>query len=144
MSGRVIQLEQQNRIVGLAGRKGVGKSTKAREILEQCQRLFIFDTMGEHRWCPDSFNELDKATIYLMESHTYEGGFMARYIPEADDEDMEFAEICSEVYEQGNMMFAIEELAMIGCSPNFAPKKLKRIVRLGRHRNIDMLWTTQR
>lgn len=99
--------------------------------------------MGEHRWIPDTFEELDKAVIYLMESHSYDC-FMGRYVAESDDEEADFSEICEVVYDEGNMMFAVEEVVMLGCSPNYAPKKLKRIIRLGRHRNIDMLYTTQR
>jgi hypothetical protein len=135
--------EQQNRIIALAGRKGSGKSTKAREVLQNCQRLFCFDTMGEHVWIPDRFYELDKAVIYLMESHTYDS-FMGSLVPEDDDESADFSEICSIVYDQGNMMFCIEEVVMLGCSPNYAPPKFKRLMRLGRHRNVDMLYTTQR
>src|SRR6266446_194914 len=136
-------VEQQNRIIACAGRKGSGKSTMAKEILPQCPRLFIYDTMGEHRWVPDTFEELDRACIYLMESYSYES-FMGRYVSESDDEETDFSEICSVVYDQGNMMFAIEEVVMLGCSPNYAPPKFKKIIRLGRHRNIDMLYTTQR
>lgn len=135
--------ELQNKIIACAGRKGSGKSTVARVVLEHCVRLFCFDTMGEHLWIPDRFDELDKATIYLMETHTYDS-FMGSLVPESDDEDKEFSEICATVYDQGNMMFAIEEVVMLGCSPNFAPKKFKRLMRLGRHRNVDMLYTTQR
>jgi hypothetical protein len=138
------QIEQQNRIIAIAGRKGSGKSTLAREeILPRQKRLFVYDTMGEHRWIPDSFEEQDKAVIYLMESFTYES-FMARYIPESDDEAQDFAEVASMAYDQGNMMFAIEEVVMLGCSPNYAPPKLARMIRLGRHRNLDLLYTTQR
>jgi len=136
-------VEQQNRIIACAGRKGSGKSFKAREILQQCPRLFLHDTMGEHRWVPDTFEELDQACIYLMESYTYDT-FMARYVPETDDEETDFSEVCAVVYDQGNMMFAIEEVVMLGCSPNYAPPKFKRLMRLGRHRNVDMLYTTQR
>jgi hypothetical protein len=136
--------EQQNRIIVIAGRKGSGKSTLAREeILPYQKRLFVYDTMGEHRWIPDTFEEQDKAIIYLMESFTYES-FMARYIPESDDEAADFAEVASMAYDQGNMMFAIEEVVMLGCSANYAPPKLSRMIRLGRHRNIDLLCTTQR
>lgn len=137
--------EQQNRIVACAGRKGCGKSTLAREILQQSPRLFAYDTMGEHRWIPDTFTELDQATIYLMETPGFDS-FMARYIPESDDdEEQDFAEICSTVYDQGNMLFVVEEVVMQpGISPGAAPGKFKRIMRLGRHRNIDMLYTTQR
>ncbi len=141
--------EQQNRIIACAGRKGSGKSTMARKILMEMARLcpnpriFGYDTMGEHRWIPDSFDEQDKAVIYLMESHAYES-FLARYVPETDDEEKDFSEICAEVYEQGNMMFVIEEVVMLGCTPSYAPPKFKRLMRLGRHRNVDMLYTTQR
>jgi hypothetical protein len=136
-------VEQQNRIVACAGRKGSGKSTKAREILQQSPRLFAYDTMGEHRWIPDTFDQLDEALVYLMESYNYET-FMGRYVSEDDDEEKDFNEVCATVYDQGNMMFAIEEVVMLGCSPGYAPKKFKKLMRLGRHRNVDMLYTTQR
>jgi hypothetical protein len=136
--------EQQNRIIGISGRKGSGKSFLVREsILPHINRLFVYDAMGEHRWIPDTFEEQDKAVIYLMESYQYES-FMARYVPESDDEEKDFAEIANIVYEQGNMMFAIEEVVMLNCSPNYAPPKLRRMTRLGRHRNLDLLYTTQR
>jgi hypothetical protein len=137
------QIEQQNRIVACAGRKGSGKSTLARELLSYSKRLFVYDTMGEHRWIPDSFEEQDQAVMYLMESFTYPE-FMARYVPETDDEEADFSEICNVVYEQGNMLFGIEEVVMLCCSPGYAPPKFKRLMRLGRHRNVDMLYTTQR
>jgi hypothetical protein len=141
---RRLSVEQQTRIVACCGRKGSGKSTLARAILEQCPRLFIYDTMGEHRWTPDSFDQLDQAIIYLMESYSY-GEFQARYIPESDDEEeKDFSEVCNTIYEQGNVLFAIEEVVMLGCSPGYAPPKFKRLMRLGRHRNVDMLYTTQR
>lgn len=137
------QPEQQNKIICFAGRKGSGKSTKAREVMEQCTRLCLYDTMGEHLWVPDRFTEIDQAEIYLMESHTHET-FQMSYTPEEDDEEKDFTELCNTVFNQGNMMFGIEEVVMLGCSPNFAPKKFKRLMRLGRHRNVDMLYTTQR
>jgi hypothetical protein len=115
----------------------------ARSILQQCPRLFVHDTMGEHRWIPDSFDELDRAVIYLMETVNFDS-FMGRYVPEDDDEEKDFNEICAQVYDSGNMMFGIEEVVMLGCTPNYAPKKFKRLMRLGRHRNIDILYTTQR
>jgi hypothetical protein len=136
-------VEQQNKIIACAGRKGSGKSTMAREILQQCPRLFCYDTMGEHRWIPDTFEDLDKAMIYLMESYNHES-FMGRYVAESDDEEADFSEVCAVVYDQGNMMFAIEEVVMLGCSAGYAPPKFKRLMRLGRHRNVDMLYTTQR
>lgn len=142
--------EQQNRIIGVVGRKGTGKSFKTREILHAMAladpehvRIFVYDTMGEHRWIPDTFEQQDQAVMYLMESFTYPS-FLARYVPETDDEEADFSEVCNEVYNQGNMLFVVEEVVMLGCSPGYSPPKLRRITRLGRHQNIDLLYTTQR
>lgn len=144
------RIEQQNRIVACAGRKGSGKSTKAREILTAMAladpehvRMFVYDTMGEHRWIPETIEDQDKAVMYLMES-TQWPNFMARYVPDADDEENDFNNICEEVYNAGNLTFVIEEVVMLGCSPGYAPPKFKRIMRLGRHMNIDVFYTTQR
>lgn len=112
-------------------------------MLLNCSRLFAFDTMGEHGWIPDRLDQFDKAVIYLMESHCYDS-FMASIVPEEDDVEKEFNLICSEVYDAGNMLFLAEEIPMLGCSPQQIPKKFNKIVRLGRHRNIDLLYTAQR
>lgn len=142
-------IEQQNRILCFAGRKGSGKSTKVREVMEYVAthhpnpRMFTYDTMGEHRWMVDSFDDQQETIIYLMQSHTY-ADFLARYVPETDDEKKDFADICGVVYEQGNMLFLAEEIPMLGNSPNYAVPKYGRIIRLGRHRNIDHIFTVQR
>ena len=52
-----VPAERQNLIIGVAGRKGSGKSTQARRILEQCPRLFLFDSVGEHAWVPERYEQ---------------------------------------------------------------------------------------
>lgn len=136
-------MEQQNQILAVAGRKGSGKSALTREILPQARRLFMFDTMGEHRWIPDRFTDLNDAQIYLMESHTV-SEFMGAFVPESKQEKDEFATICETVFEQGNMLFAVEEIPMLGMSAGYAPPDVARIARTGRHRNLDFLYTCQR
>ena len=41
------------------------------------------------------------------------------------------------------MVFGIEEVAML-CTPSYQPPALDRIIRLGRHRRLDVVWTAQR
>ncbi len=134
--------ERQNKIIGVAGRKGSGKSTIARKILENSPRLFLFDTMGEHAWVPERFDSLQEAVMFLMES-PYRDTFMGSLVPSGDDFEAEFSEICVEVYDQGNMMFGVEEVPMLSTA-GFMPKKFNKIVRLGRHRNLSILYTAQR
>lgn len=138
--------EQQNQIICFAGRKGSGKSYLLRETLRDSRRLFCFDTQGEHRWIPDEFEDLDAAIMYLLETHCWTE-FAGRFVSDSEDDDGttdELREICSTVYQQGNMLFCVEEIASLGMGANYAPGPVKKLTRRGRHRNIDFVYTTQR
>jgi hypothetical protein len=136
----------QNRILGIAGRKGSGKSTLNREILQHANRLFIFDTMGEHSWVPDQFKNLDEAYMYILGAGAGDENFVGSFIPEDAQKDAlesSFAEISNAVYEVGNMSFAVEELPMLS-TPQYNPPSYDRMIRLGRHRAINLGYTAQR
>lgn len=138
--------ELKNRIVCIAGRKGSGKSTLTREILQHSSRLFLFDTMGEHSWVPDQMNSLDQAWIYIADHGGDPAPFQGSYVAEdADDEslDTDFAEVCTAVWQSGNMTLAVEELPMLS-QPNYVPPAFNRLIRLGRHRAVNILYTGQR
>jgi hypothetical protein len=134
-------VELQNRIIGVVGRKGSGKSTLARRVLERCPRLFAFDTMGEHKWIPNGFHDLDRADEFLAWAEMQER-FAGRYVPEGDIAG-DFAELAGMVYSQGQMLFVIEEIPLL-CSASYVPPELGKLVRLGRHRRVSLLWTAQR
>jgi hypothetical protein len=138
--------ERQNRIVGIAGRKGSGKSSLTRELLSHCERLFLFDTMGEHTQIPDQFTDVAEAHSYIFENGQSEGWFQGSFIPEDAGEkslDISFSEISIAVYDSGNMTYAVEELPMLS-EPNYVPPSFNRLIRLGRHRSVNILYTAQR
>lgn len=132
--------ELQNRIVGIVGRKGSGKSSMARRVLERCPRILVFDQMGEHDWIPNTLEreELDDF-LEFANSEQYCAG---RIVPEANVAE-EFEQLCDSVYDEGNILFGIEEVPML-VSAGHLPEPFARIVRLGRHRKISLLWTAQR
>jgi len=134
-------MELQNRIIGVVGRKGSGKSSFARRVLEHCSRLLVFDTMGEHDWLPNTFRDLDDTDQFLAWAEMQDA-FAARYVPEGGLEQ-DFAELADLVYHQGNMLFAVEEIPLL-CGAGYLPEELGRLVRLGRHRRVSLLWTAQR
>lgn len=138
--------EVQNIIIGIIGRKGTGKSTVSREILKHGSREFIFDTAGDHSWVPDRFTEIDQAVNFIFECATQGGEFIGSFVPEGEeDEDLQrdFGEICKVVWESGNITFVVEELPMLSL-PQWAPPRFDRILRLGRHRAINIVYTAQR
>jgi hypothetical protein len=133
--------ELQNRIIGIAGRKGSGKSTVARLIMERAPRLFVFDTVSDHRWVPNTFDDLNTADQFLAWAEGQEF-FAGRYIPESNLEQ-DFEKCSDLVWDQGDLLFGVEEMPML-CSPSYLPPAFDRIIRLGRHRKISVLWTAQR
>ena len=139
--------ELQNVIVGIIGRKGTGKSTISREILKPARRLFIFDTASDHAWVPDTFTRIDEAYVFLFYQGTSGAEFVARYVPEEEEEEdslvRDVNEISKVIWEIGNITYAIEELPMMS-SPQWAPGKVNRLFRLGRHRAINLVYTGQR
>ena len=54
-----------------------------------------------------------------------------------------FDQIALWIYEQGGMTLAVEEIPFL-CTPNSVPPALDRIVRLGRHRWVNLIYTGQR
>jgi hypothetical protein len=136
-------MDLQNKFVGVMGRKGTGKSVLARRILQRRTRVFVADQMFEHTWIPEknTFDSLSdvKAFLEWAEDEKYSAG---SYIPQGDlKEEMEY--LCEIVYSYGNMVFGIEEIAGL-CGPNFLPPSLSKIVRLGRHQRLSVVYTTQR
>lgn len=135
--------ELHNRIVAVVGRKGSGKSTLTREILQHSDRLMIYDTMGEHSWVPDQFDDLAESEMYIFEHGCSGDSFIGSYVPSGDEIEGDFSVVCTAAYETGNITVVVEELPMLS-NPNYVPKRFDRLIRLGRHRSINVLYTGQR
>lgn len=134
-------MDGHNQIVGIIGRKGSGKSTMMERLLKRCPRLFLFDTMGEHSWVPNRFHDFDDADRFLAWAEAQEK-FGGSFIPEGNLE-ADFRDLADFVYDCGDLIFGVEEIPML-CSPSFLPQEFDRIVRLGRHREVSVVWTAQR
>jgi hypothetical protein len=129
-------------IVGIAGRRGSGKSTMARRLLERCHRLVIWDPMAEHSWCPNRLSSPVRLERFLTWADPQDA-FAARYVPEHADLVGEFEDVCELVFDFGRLVFGIEEVPML-CTPGSLPGQFDRLVRLGRHERVSMVWTAQR
>jgi len=133
-------MDEKNLIVGCVGRKRSGKSRMAKRIMDRCARLFIFDSMGEHDWVPNTVRPADLDKWYAWAER--EPTWAARLIPQRDMA-AEFALVCEASYAEGAHVLGIEELPML-CTAGHVPWEFARIVRLGRHRSLSVVWTAQR
>src|SRR5262252_425103 len=102
--GTGVVTEVQNRIVGVVGRKGSGKSTYVHEKLNYCPRFVGFDVMAEH--ATENANqlespaELDRFFKWSRRQQTFAG----IYVPSGElDEEIE--EVSRLVYAHGNLCF---------------------------------------
>jgi len=139
------QKELQNRIVAIIGRKGSGKSTTLAERLKTADRLVVFDPLGEHcgkkDWLPNEISSLSELENFFRWNRK-RGQFAAGYVPGEDLEE-EVEGVAGVLYQRGNLVFGIEEVPLI-CSPSYLPPVLGKLIRTGRHRQIDITWTAQR
>lgn len=136
-------IDFQNRIIGIVGRKGSGKSTRVATLLKYCPRIFAWDPMGDHSdLLPDVFEGIDDELYEYFYQASRAKTFAGAYIS-GEDLEGEFEEICQLVYYYGHMLFCVEEAPLV-CKAGYLPPVFGKIVRTGRHRGIDVLWTAQR
>ena len=136
-----MNLEIQNRIVGVVGRKGAGKSFWLAEHLRYCPRLVVFDVLGEYNSIPNRIESLKRFERFLKESRDKET-FACSYVPGGEPEQ-EIEDVSRLVYERGNLCLVCEEIALY-TQPGSAPPLFGKLVRTGRHKRIDVCWATQR
>ncbi len=125
----------RNKIAGIIGTKGTGKSSLSETIFRKRQRAVVFDTMGEYDYgfC---VSERRAFLRYLRENEN----FRVCYLP-LEEEDFSF--ISKAVRLKGNLLFIVEEISQY-CSANSTDPEFSRCIQLGRHANLDIAYTGQR
>ena len=134
----------QNQVVGIVGRKGSGKSTRAKVLLKYAPRILAWDPMADFvDLLPDHFESVDDDLYdYFNEvSGQRLNTFACSVVP--DDVEHEFEPICEIAFDFGPMLLVVEEAPLV-CRANYLSPIFGKIVRTGRHRGIDLLWTAQR
>jgi energy-coupling factor transporter ATP-binding protein EcfA2 len=133
----------QNRIVGVVGRKGSGKSTRTSTLLKYVPRIFAWDPMADHQdLLLDRFEHVDVNLDDYFAEASQSDTFACAYTA-GNDLESDFEEICQLVYGCGHLLFVVEEAPLV-CRASYMPATFGKIVRTGRHRAIDLLWTAQR
>lgn len=130
--------ELQNKITGIIGRKGTGKSTKLEELLSVRDRVLVLDPMAEHDWTPNEISSLETLSEFFRWNRKKQQ-WAASFVPgESIDEDVEDASRIA--YKAGDHAIGIDEISLFS-SAGHMPKALGRMIRTGRHRKMDIYWT---
>ena len=131
----------QNEIIGIVGRKGSGKTTALRRIMQPLPRIMLWDPLGEHRWCPNPIKTIERLQEFFLWARGLDS-FAARFIAQSDLPGA-FDAFADLVFRKGHLVVGTEEVPMIS-QPNWLPDGFDRLVRLGRHRAVSIVWTAQR
>ena len=134
--------EIQNRIVGVVGRKGSGKSTRVHDLLRYCPRFVVFDVMGEHAGQEGNRLESLASLAHFLKWSREQQTFAGTYVPSGElDEEIE--EVSRLVYARGDLCFVCEEVPLY-TQAGYMPPLFGKLIRTGRHQQIDIVWTAQR
>lgn len=89
---RKAQTQTQSKRVGIFGASGSGKTTKALELVKNCRRLIVFDSLDDFGGKLKRFDCLENIKIYLIKN--YIKGFKCCYVPAAGREPQELSALC--------------------------------------------------
>ncbi len=135
------QSQPRNKVIGLVGLRGSGKSTALREIICCRPRLVVVDLMGEHRFgqVVSDFGDAFEVLDLVQRRENFAVTIQPGYGDLADVVD----EVCDYVFEIGNVTLALEEVPHY-CTAGSMPEGLDALARMGRHRRVDLVYTGQR
>ena len=130
-------------VIGFFGRRGCGKSFLCKKVQSAFPRLFIFDSLHEYEgeneiYNFDEFCEAVKQSIGKS-SFTY----IIRFDIETAKKSETFEQMIRLLYYRGSVTIVIEEIQNF-CTPHFIGHYLENAFLTGRHRDLSILYTTQK
>lgn len=128
----------EKKIILIFGKRGSGKSYLAEKLIENEQRLLIFDTLGEYTEGV-VFEDYEKFTEFWR--RIYQHPYRLIYRPLKPDAEIE--KIADLVYTIGDICFVVEEIDCY-CTSYQISESFAHVVQRGRHKNITLIGITQR
>lgn len=134
--------DYKNQIIGFIGRKYSGKSENLTRFLVQRDRVILVDPNGEHEWSPNEFDSLDQLREFFKWNRKQQY-WCANFVPGEDIEE-DVSEASRIIFNSGgDCTVAFDEITEYS-SAGHAPKPFLRLIRRGRHRSIDIFYTSLR
>lgn len=126
-----------NLVLSIFGRKGSGKTTLARKVLQEFDRVIVFDTLGQYDgeecWtveaCLAAFERAAERPRFTISCRL------------ADVND--YLDLFEVAFELPGVLLVFEEVSFY-CSAYALPAELSTIVRYGRNRSIDQIYIARR
>ncbi len=128
----------EKKITLIFGKRGSGKSYLAAKLVEQEDRLVIFDTLSEYT-NGVVFEDTKEFSDFWLKVYMHPHRLIYRPLnPEA-----EIDYIAKAIYSLGDVCFLVEEIDCF-CTAYQISDQFAHIVQRGRHQNISLIGVTQR
>jgi len=130
----------QNHFIGAIGGKGQGKTTWAMEQFLKSRRGLAFDACGEYKNCLKIYNR-----IQLIEYLEKQPRFRVAFVPRAGEKEAaeDLLLLCRLAFAKGKIDLFLEEADYFSAA-NYSDPALDRIIRYGRHAEINLTYTVRR
>ncbi len=132
----------------LAGERGMGKTTEAIRLVQQCGGpVIFFDTVGKHVHLLRGFKEFNQPGP-LVEYLKINRGRRVRvvYVPRDEWPEKHLIAVCLAVRAFGNLILCVDEIDSF-CGPEWGhkgmPPALYNLAHFGRHYRVSMLCTAR-
>lgn len=120
------------------GRKGSGKTTLARALLQHHSRCLIVDPLREYGHDAVQVSTLPELADYLERTR---GRWRVAYFNDHIAHD--FDALCASAYTLGDCLFVVEEADWF-CDPAQMPEGFERVIKYGRHQRCHVLAMSRR
>lgn len=130
----------------IMGRSGCGKSYLCRRLQKIWPRRVIIDSLAEYQDEKERFTTFDAITARLKkakETNEKEFTLVFQFDPEIESGDEIFNQLLRVCYYFENILVVIEEVQVFS-SPHYLPHWLKTSLLTGRHKNMALMFTSQR
>ena len=129
-----------NELIFVSGQRGSGKSTWVKRFAYSLPRVVILDTLGEYS-SDSRFYEVKGLVDFFIEDQSNPRLFRVSY--DTHTPGLDFDLFCRSILARGNMYVIIEELDILA-TPFNCPVELAKIIKYGRHYNIQVVGVSRR
>lgn len=131
----------ENTITTILGRKGMGKTTLAVELMRGEPRVIVLDTMGGYGGIVDQVVwGRDEAIEAMREAAKQRRFRLALRVYEQD----EWLDLLAMAWELEDYLLVIEETSLVCGFPPFLHSEIAKLVQFGRHRRISLIFIARR
>lgn len=128
----------EKKISLILGKRGSGKTVLSKYLLQNYNRLIVFDTLGEYTEGVVFYKAQELAKFW---HRCYRKNFRLIYRPMEPETEIEL--IAKLVWLCGDICFCVEEIDKFGTAWKIS-KEFAQIIQRGRHNNITLIGITQR